>query len=210
MAITGLIMILYLIAHLLGNLSIFNGQDSINAYGSILRRIGPLLWLIRLVMLVAFLVHVYYAVLLTIQNREARSVPYRIKKSLSSTFASRNMIWTGLVIALYVIYHLLNFTVPLIHPELSASRNIDITGRPDIFSMVVMNFRIITNNIVYIVAIIALALHLSHGIQSLIQTFGLNSEKTLPLMIRSGGIMSILFLMGFISIPIAVITGLLR
>ena len=210
MAITGLIMLLYLIAHLLGNLIIFKGPSGINAYASILREFLPLLWLVRIIMLSVFLIHLVIAVQLFLDNRKVRPIPYRLKKNLRSSFASRNMIWTGLIIALYIVYHLLNFTIPAINPEFSAHRNIDSLGRPDVFSMVIKNFERIKIVAIYTIAIIAMALHLSHGIQSLFQTLGLNNEVTLPVMIKTGLAASVILLVGFLSIPFAVLTGILR
>lgn len=210
MAITGLLMLLYLIAHLLGNLLIFKGPSGINAYASILRDLGIFLWLIRITMLTAFLIHVTFAIQLTIENYKARHVPYKLKKNLSSTFASRNMIWTGIIIAFYLIYHLLNFTFPVINPDLSAIRNLDVFNRPDIFKMVFMNFHKLSVSIIYGIALIALAFHLSHGIQSLFQTLGLNNEHTLPVMVKAAIIVSLILLMGFLSIPTSISTGLLR
>lgn len=209
MAITGLMMLLYLIAHLLGNLLIFKGPSGINAYASILRDFGLFLWLIRVTMLTAFLIHVTFAIQLTIENYKARPVPYRLKKNIRSTFASRNMIWTGAIIALYLIYHLLNFTFPVISPDLSAIRNLDVFNRPDTFKMVFMNFQKLSVSIIYGIALTALALHLSHGIQSLFQTLGLNNEHTLPIMVKSAIVISIILLIGYLSIPISIFSGLM-
>lgn len=210
MAITGIIMLFYLLFHLLGNLLIFKGPSWINAYASILHGSGPLLWFIRIIMLIAFLIHLIFAIQLTIENSMARSGPYKLKKNLRSTFASRNMIWTGIIIAIYIAYHLLHFTIPIIHPELSAANNIDASNRPDVFGMVVLNFQRYTVTIIYILAMTAIALHLSHGIQSLFQTLGLNNEEMLPIIIKIGYISSVILLLGFLSIPVASLTGILR
>jgi len=210
MAITGSMMLLYLIFHLLGNLLIFKGPSWINVYASILHGSGPILWFIRIIMFIAFSIHLIYGIELTIENSRARPERYRLKKNLRSTFSSRNMIWTGIIIAIYVIYHLLHFTIPIIHPELSAVRNIDVSNRPDVFGMVVLNFQRYTVAVIYILAMMAVALHLSHGIQSLFQTLGLNNEETLPIIIRIGFISSIILLLGFLSIPVASLTGILR
>lgn len=208
MAITGLIMFFYLIAHLLGNLTIFKGPSGINAYAMTLREFGLLLWIIRIIMLSAFLLHLTFAIQITIENKKARPLSYKSKKNLRSTFASRNMIWTGIIITLYLVYHLLNFTFPVINPTLS--KNIDLLQRPDIFSMVFMNFKKSHVYIIYAIGLIALALHLSHGVQSLFQTLGLNNEYTLPVMVRAAIVVSIILLIGFLSIPTSISTGLLR
>ncbi|MFN3395845.1 MAG: succinate dehydrogenase cytochrome b subunit [Thermodesulfovibrionales bacterium] len=208
MAITALIMLFYLIAHLLGNLLIFKGPSGINAYAMTLREFGLLLWTIRIIMFVAFLIHLIFAIQLTIENKKARPLSYKSKKNLRSTFASRNMIWTGVIIALYLIYHLLNFTFPVINSTFS--RNIDVLQRPDIFSMVFMNFKKSDVYIIYATGLIALGLHLSHGVQSLFQTLGLNNEYTLPVMVKAAIVVSLILLIGFLSIPTSISTGLLR
>lgn len=209
MAITGMVMLLYLMVHLLGNLMIFKGPSWINAYALTLRETGLLLWSLRVLMLASFLIHVTFAIQLTVKNSKARPIPYRSKKNLGSTLASRNMIWTGLIVALYIPYHIFNFTIPLINPEFSAERNIDPSGRPDVFKMVIMNFTRTTTIVIYTTALIAITLHLFHGIQSLFQTLGLNSEKTLPRIIKAGTIISVIIMIGFLSIPVAILTGLL-
>lgn len=210
MAITGLIMLLYLIAHLIGNLLIFKGPSGINSYAMTLREFGLLLWIIRIIMLTAFLLHLTFAIQVTLENKKARPLSYKFKKHIRSTFASRNMIWTGVIIGLYLIYHLLNFTFPVISPTLSAKRNLDIFQRPDIFSMVFMNFKKTGVSFIYATGLTALAFHLSHGIQSLFQTLGLNNEHTLPVMVKAAIVVSIILLIGFLSIPTSISTGLMR
>lgn len=208
MSVTGFAMVMFVIIHLLGNVSLFSGPGGINAYAKLLQSLGPFLWTVRLAMLIAVCLHILFAVLLTLENRAAKPQQYAVRNDLSATFAGRNMIWTGLLIAIYLVYHLLHFTLTVIYPELSAYRNPDAAGRPDIFRMVVLNFRNISVAGLYVLAMAALGLHLSHGLQSMFQTLGLNSERTLPVIIKIGTIGALILFLGYISIPASVVSGL--
>jgi len=208
MSITGLAMSFYVVMHLLGNLSVFSGPDGINAYAKMLHSLGPLLWAVRLIMLGALCLHMVFAIQLTLENRISRAPKYAVSKHLSATFAGKNMIWTGSLIALYLGYHLLHFTVQIIAPEYSATRNLDALGRPDVFSMVVNNFRSSGVSIIYIAAMAAVGLHLSHGLQSMVQTVGLNNERTLPSVVKIGAAAALLLFLGYAAIPAGIISGL--
>ncbi|MBI5075122.1 MAG: succinate dehydrogenase cytochrome b subunit [Nitrospirae bacterium] len=208
MSLTGLAMVIFVIIHLLGNASLFSGPDGINAYGKLLHSLGAFLWLIRLIMLTALCLHILFGIHLTLENRAAKPQRYAVRKDLSSTFAGRNMIWTGLLIASYLLYHLLHFTLEVIYPGLAAYQNPDAAGRPDIFMMVVLSFRNISVAGLYVLAMGALALHLSHGIQSMFQTLGLNNERTLPAVIKIGTIAAVVLFLGYISIPVSIVAGL--
>jgi len=120
------------------------------------------------------------------------------------------MIWTGTIIAIYLVYHLLHFTVQVINPEFSAIQHADALGRPDVYEMVVRNFQNFSISLVYIFAMTALALHLTHGIQSLFQTLGLHTEKAMPVIIKAGAITAIILSLGYISIPLLVLAGVLK
>ena len=119
----------------------------------------------------------HFGITLTLENNAARPAPYAVKKNLRATFSGRTMIWTGLLIFVFLVYHLLHFTMRLTNPDIS--NNIDALGRLDVFKMVVFSFKNFAIAGIYIVAMIILALHLSHGVQSFVQTFGLNSDKTI-------------------------------
>ena len=208
MAITGLAMSFYVVVHLLGNISLFSGPDGINAYAKMLHSLGPLLWVVRLIMAAALGLHMFFGIQLTLENRTSKTMKYAINKHISATVAGKNMIWTGLLISLYLGYHLLHFTVQVISPEFSASRNLDALGRPDVFSMVVYNFQNSVVSVIYIVAMAAIGLHLSHGLQSMFQTFGLNNERTLPAMVRIGTAAALVLFLGYIAIPVGIISRL--
>ncbi len=208
MSVTGLAMVIFVIIHLLGNASLFYGPDGINAYAKLLHSLGAFLWLIRLIMLAALCLHIFFGIHLTLENHAAKPQRYAVRKDLSATFAGRNMIWTGLLIAFYLVYHLLHFTLDGIYPGLSAYRNPDAVGRPDIFMMVVHSFRNIFVTGLYVFAMGALTLHLSHGIQSMFQTLGLNNEKTLPAIMKIGTIAALALFLAYVSIPVIIFAGL--
>jgi succinate dehydrogenase / fumarate reductase cytochrome b subunit len=208
MAITGLALSLYVVMHLLGNMSFFSGPGGINAYAKMLHSLGPILWVVRLIMAAALGLHMVFGILLTLENRTSRAQKYAISNHLSATVAGKNMIWTGLLIALYLGYHLLHFTVQVIMPEFSASRNFDALGRPDVFNMVVQSFRNIVVSIMYVVAMAAVGLHLSHGLQSMVQTIGMNNEKILPVLLRIGAAAALVLFLGYASIPAGIISRL--
>jgi len=208
MGITGLIMVLFVIAHVLGNFTIFFSW--INTYAEHLHALPALIWLFRLFMLTVLSVHLFFGIQLTLDNRTAKPESYAVKKNLRTTFAAKNMIWTGAVIAVFLIYHLLHFTVQAFHPEFSARANMDIMGRPDVFRMVVLNFQNFFVASMYVLAMIALLLHLTHGIQSSFQTFGLNNDRTLPITTKAGNAAAVLLFLGYISVPIVVLIGLLN
>ncbi len=208
MALTGQAMILFVVAHALGNSTIYLGR--LNEYAERLRELPPLIWAYRTVMFTLFSAHVIVGVQLYLENRVAKPEPYAAKKSVCATFAGKTMLWTGLVIASFLAYHLLHFTVQVINPGLSAGANMDAAGRPDVFMMVVLNFRSVFTSSVYVFAMVALALHLSHGIQSSFQTLGLNNDRTRPVITRAGSLAAYVLFAGYVSIPIVILIGLLK
>lgn len=208
MSVTGLAMIFFVLVHVIGNSTIYFG--SLNSYAAHLHALPFFVWAFRLTILAMFLVHSFFGIQLTLENQEAKPGSYAVTKSLSSTFAGRTMIWTGLVIIAFLVYHLLHFTLQVTNPEISSSRNLDALGRPDVASMVVNSFANSLISAVYIVSMVALGLHLSHGIQSLFQTTGLNNESLMPAIIKTGLIAAVILFLGYISIPAFVMLGILR
>jgi succinate dehydrogenase / fumarate reductase, cytochrome b subunit len=205
MAITGFFLILFLCVHLLGNSFIY--FDLINTYGERLHSLPPLVFAARIGMVILFAVHIFFGITMTLENWAARPQAYTVKKSLRATFAGKTMIWTGLVIAGFLIYHILHFAMKVTNPDIS--HGIDMHGRDDVFQMIVLSFKNICIAGIYIAALIAVFLHLFHGTQSFVQTFGLNSDASIPVVEKTGkGIAFILFL-GYVSIPVAIILGIL-
>jgi succinate dehydrogenase / fumarate reductase cytochrome b subunit len=208
MAATGLMLIGFIIAHLLGNITIYLGANGINAYAMHLHQFGPLLWVFRLGLLAIFATHVLFGVLLTLENRRARPVAYRKKRYQRTTLAGRTMIYTGLVLAAFIAGHLLHFTFRAVGPEHALL--LDAQQRPDVYRMVVLSFRQVGYALAYAVAMGALFLHLGHGFGSLLQTFGLNNERSLPVTGRVSQGFGLLLLLGFVSIPALIFFGILK
>ncbi|MGO9951945.1 MAG: succinate dehydrogenase cytochrome b subunit [Dissulfurispiraceae bacterium] len=206
MAITGLMLLAFLVIHLFGNSLIYVGW--INAYGERLHSLPPVVWAFRLVMLCVFAIHIYFGITLTLENNAARPAPYAVKKNLRATYSGRTMIWTGLLIVVFLVYHLLHFTMRVTNPDISNS--IDALGRLDVFKMVVFSFKNFAIAGIYIAAMIILALHLSHGVQSFVQTLGLNSDKTIPAVEKAGTAVAHILFLGYASIPVVIILGFLN
>jgi succinate dehydrogenase / fumarate reductase cytochrome b subunit len=207
MAATGQLLVLFIILHVLGNSTIYFGW--LNAYAAHLHALPPLLWSLRLGMIALFSLHLFFAIVLTLENSAARPQPYLVKKNLESTFAGRNMIWTGAVIGVFLIYHLLHFTFQVTNPAIAAVKHPDSLGRPDVFLMVVRSFQNIGISASYLIAVFALWLHLSHGIQSSVQTWGLNSDRSFPVVKGGGAAIAVVLLLAYAAIPIVIVTGLL-
>lgn len=210
MAVSGFSMLAFVVVHLLGNSTIYAGPDGMNAYAEALHRFPLLIWMFRLMLFLMLYLHVFYGIVLTLENRAAKPQAYEVKKYIEATFVGRNMIWTGLLIGAFIIYHLLHFTFQVTNPEIAAGGHPDAMGRPDVFMMVVLSFRKLAVSIVYVCAMIALGLHLSHSIQSAVQTVGLNGEKSFPLVVKAGTIAAILIFLGFAAFPIVIFAGILR
>lgn len=207
MAVSGLLMVLFVIGHLLGNLTIFWGPNGINAYAMHLHELVPLVWTARIVMGLAVVLHIVLSIQLTLENRAAKPQKYAVSNSLRATFASKSMIWTGLILGAFIAYHLLQFTFQ-VTPGLTLGT--DAEQRFDVYSMVVGALRHVVVGIVYLVAMVALWLHLSHGIQSVFQTLGLSNAVLLPRYETAGKVLSAIFLVGFGAIPAVILVGILK
>jgi succinate dehydrogenase / fumarate reductase, cytochrome b subunit len=206
MAVTGILMVLFVIAHMIGNMTIFAGL--INAYAEHLRHLPLLLWSYRAVMIAALLFHSIIGVRLSMENLTTRSGNYAMTRHRSVTFAGETMIWSGILLLAFIVYHLLHFTFRVTNPDISNA--LDSAGRPDVSRMVILSFHRTSILVVYSASMVLLYLHLSHGIQSFIQTLGCNSGKTLPTVRRAGVFISVILFAGFVAVPLSVIFGLLR
>lgn len=206
MAVTGLLMVLFVVMHLLGNLSIFAGANGINAYALKLHELAPVVWLTRIVMGVAVVLHVALSIQITLENEQANPTKYAVDRSLRATFAGKTMIWTGLVLGVFIVAHLLHFTVRAFPGTVVGT---DALGRFDVFAMVVDGFRKASIALPYVAAMVALFLHLSHGFQSLFQTLGLSNDTLQPAYGTGGKVLSTIFLIGYAAIPVAILIHLL-
>jgi succinate dehydrogenase / fumarate reductase, cytochrome b subunit len=208
MTITGQMMILFVIVHVLGNSTIYFSK--LNAYAAGLHALPLVVWMFRLFMALMLSIHVFYGIVLTLENWKAKPQSYAKTTYLSATFAGRYMIWTGSIIAAFLVYHLLHFTVQTIYPQFSAIRNPDALGRPDVFFMVVRSFQHLSVSLLYIIGMGALLLHLTHGIQSSFQTWGLNSDRSLPIITRGGTIAATILFLAYVAIPLVIVIGILK
>lgn len=218
-AVTGLILVGFVVGHLVGNLQVFLGPESINRYGAFLQGLGELLWAVRLALLFMFVVHIVATVQLRIENRAARPIRYAVTKHTRASFAARWMLLSGIMVLSFVVFHLLHFTLQAIDPRYAGLH--DAQGRHDIFRMMVVGFGGMDSEFpfrafgyasaaFYIVAVGLLAMHLNHGFQSLFQTLGLSSAKLSSFWIKTSRALSWLIFLGYASIPVAVLTGVVK
>src|SRR2546425_1668131 len=205
-AISGIILILFVIGHLLGNLQIFLGPDWINGYSQHLRDLGPILWIIRIFLLTTVIVHIYLTIRLAIDNRRARPEAYIDKQHVKATFASRHMVMSGLIVLAFIIYHIAHFTVRVTDRRFALLKA-DPLNHYDVYSMMVYGFQSIYVSSFYVLGLFLLALHLSHGSSSFFQSLGLNDKKLTPRLALAGRIFACVIFIGYISIPIAVLLG---
>ena len=201
MAVTGIIMIGFVVGHVLGNLLVFRGPEKLNAYAAFLRGTGGALWMARLVLLASVILHVVAAVQLTRLQRTARPTGYDRKEPQVSTFAARTIRWGGLLIFFFVVLHVLHFTTGTLHPSFNHT---------DIYANMISAFRVPWISALYIVAMAALGLHLYHGTWSSIRTLGLNRASRDPLKRRAAALLAAAVWLGFTIIPVAIVAGFPR
>jgi succinate dehydrogenase / fumarate reductase, cytochrome b subunit len=204
MALTGVMMFLFVIGHLLGNLLVFAGRAQINAYAQFLHFDDSLLWIVRTILIIAATMHVVVTIQLALRNKEARPIGYLHKKAINSSYASRTMYWSGPIILTFIIFHLLQFTAGYIHPETKFIPN-------DVYHNLVTGFRVWWVSAWYVFAICLLGLHLRHGLWSMLQSIGLaHSLRKERAFKRVALGISILIVGGYISIPICILLGYLK
>ena len=207
MAITGGMFIGFVIGHMVGNLQLFLGQDQLNKYAAALQSLGGLLWIIRLSLLSFLTVHVWTGVRLYLQNWSARPQGYTKEDTVQASLSSRTMFWSGLGVLLYVVYHLAHFTFLSTNPEYAGLH--DSLGRHDVYSMLILGYQNLWISATYIVAMFFVALHINHALPSLLQTLGLTKQKYHNCLKRLGNLVAIIVFVGYVSMPVAVLTGYL-
>lgn len=211
MAVTGAVLILFVIAHMAGNLKIFSGPEEINAYSRFLRevgwpelRYGQLLWIVRSVLFVCVILHITAATQLTIINRQARPVGYDSRKNVETTWGAVTMRWGGVLLAVFIVFHLFHFTGGMVGFQPGQFEHLMV------YQNVVAGFSVWPIALFYIIAMGALCLHLDHGIWSMLQTLGwVNMDNTKSLRAFSR-IVALIIFAGFISVPISVLAGWVR
>jgi succinate dehydrogenase / fumarate reductase cytochrome b subunit len=213
MALTGLIGIGFLIVHMYGNLKIFEGPEFFNGYAAGLRSLGApvlapkhLLWVARLVLLGAVILHIVMAYQLTRQDWAGRGGRYKVKRDVQATYASRTMRWGGVIVLLFIVYHIMNLTLGLVgfgagqfqHPE---------AGVFNTYTNTINAFRFWPSTIFYVIAMVALGFHIYHGFWSMFQTLGLNSYRTNGVLRIASIAVALILTLGFIAVPLAVLFG---
>lgn len=201
MAVTGIILFGFVIVHMLGNLQIYLGPEKLNSYSALLQSSALLLWSARLVLLLSVILHITTAVQLAHRNLKARPIRYARKRSVGSNYAARTMIWSGPILFAFVVYHLLHFTTGDAHPDFI---------RGDVYHNVVAGFRNPLASGFYIAAMLMLGAHIYHGAWSMFQTLGFGNPRYVPVLKRFAALSAAALTLGNISIPVSVLTGLVR
>ncbi|GAB2968258.1 succinate dehydrogenase cytochrome b subunit [Nocardioides montaniterrae] len=211
MAVSGLLFIGFVLAHMYGNLHAFQGEEAFNGYADHLRTIGEpflpysgLLWILRVGLIAALVIHVGCAIHLTVKARKARPQAYAVKKNRGSSLSSRTMRWGGLTIFLFLVWHLLNFTIVKIDPKNGH------TGGDNPYHLLVDSFGTWWITVIYLLAMLALAMHLHHGTWSALQTLGLtNSAKARARAKAAGWLVAVVIAGGFSLVPIFTLAGVI-
>ena len=205
MAVTGAVMLVYLVLHMLGNLKIFFGEQALDTYAAWLRVVGEpalpgsgLLWLIRAVLLVSVVAHVVAATVLAVRARRARPVRYAHRRPVSTSYASRTMRWGGVIILLFVVYHVLDLSTGTVNPN-------GVHGQ--VYDNVVADFSRWYVTLAYTVAMIAVGLHVRHGVWSALQTLGRSSGPDQARYKIIALVFAVVLTAGFLAVPFAVQLG---
>lgn len=227
MAVTGLVLIGFVVGHLVGNLQVFSPPDKINGYAHFLQSLGPLLWAARIGLLVCVGIHIWAATVLTLENHAAREVGYGVKHTIRATLASRTMRWTGYVVLAFILYHLAHFTLGVAQASsfktnlapYTMTSEYHIAGFPvvaagtevhDVYSMVILGFQNKIVSIFYILAVGLLSVHLLHGTDSMFQTLGWRSSRWSGALRKICIVFALLYFLGNLAIPGAVLVGKLQ
>lgn len=213
MAVSGFVLFLFVVAHLVGNLQVFLGPEAINRYGHFLQSNIELLWPARIFLLCMIGLHIWSAIKLSLENKAARPVAYTNWNPTVATYASRTMLMSGIIVFFFIIYHLLHYTV-MVQAVNFTGQNFDakpeffdVQGRHDIFKMMVVGFSNPWVSGFYIIAIAFLCLHLSHGVSSMFQSLGWKNKVYGPCLDKAARIIAWLIFLGYISIPVAILLG---
>jgi succinate dehydrogenase / fumarate reductase cytochrome b subunit len=223
MALTGLVLILFVLGHMAGNLLIFLGPDAINSYAQALKERPTLLWGARIFLLVVFVLHVVLGIRLALWNQSARPTPYVKEDTVRASWASRHMVLTGILLLVFVIYHLAHFTVGVVHKAHVDGKTIGYLElkdplyepepgkhRHDVYRMVIAGFQNPVISITYLFFQLALWMHLWHGVSSWFQSMGINHSKYNRAMRLSGPIVATVVLIGNSSMPLCIWLGVIR
>ena len=216
MAVTGFVLFLFVIGHLAGNLQIFLGQEAINRYGHFLQSNPELIWPARLTLLLMVGLHIWSATVISLENKAARPVGYDVYKPVGSSYASRTMLVSGSIVFVFIVYHLLHYTVVVQYLNFTGQ---DFNAfmeklpgqvppeRHDIFKMMVVGFTNPWVSAFYVLGLALLCLHLSHGASSMFQSLGWKNEAYRPFLDLAARVVAVMIFLGYTSIPIAILCG---
>ncbi len=211
MAVTGLALVGFVLSHMAGNLQMFVGRTALNDYAEKLQNLGPLLWVARIGLLAVFAAHVGAALRITAANKAARPVPYRSVSPQVTSFAARTMFMSGIIVLLFVLFHLAHFTLGWVQGDLK--HMVETVGehtRPDVYGMTVTGFGVWWVTLLYVAANLVLAVHISHGASSLFQSLGFTHARFEPLKQHAGKLLGLLIGLGNISMPLACLLGVVK
>ena len=216
MAGTGLLLVLFVIGHLAGNLQVFLGDEAINRYGHLLQSNTELLWPVRIILLATIFIHIWSAAKLTRENYVARPVRYVEWKPTAANYASRTMLMSGIIVFFFIIYHLLHYTVMVQAVNLTGKNFdarpdfVDSEGRHDIYKMMITGFSQPVVSIFYVVAVGLLCLHLSHGVSAMFQSLGWKKQPYGGCLDRLARWGSVAIWLGYSSIPLAIMAHVIK
>lgn len=211
-AVTGAVLVAFLLGHLSGNLLMYMGADAFNAYAEFLHGMlhGAGVWIARIVLLACLALHVFSTICLVRQNKVAKGEGYKKEETNVASASSRIMIWSGLTILAFVVFHILHYTVRIDSELAALAEKPDAYGNNNnAYAMVIEGFKSPLVSIFYIIAITLLCSHLSHGVASIFQTLGLRTRGNAKLIEYSAKAYTAIIWVGFISIPVAVLAGIL-
>ena len=210
MAVSGFVLFLFVLGHLAGNLQVFLGSEAINRYGHFLQSNPELIWPARLSLLLMVGLHIWAAAKLSRENKAARPIGYSQYRAVGSSYASRTMLMSGLIVLVFVVYHILHFTIQVQYVNLTGRNFVDLTDpaqRHDIFKMMVIGFNNAWVSGFYVLGMALLCLHLSHGASSMFQSIGWKNRACGPMLDKVARIMAVLIFLGYTSIPVAILLG---
>ncbi len=231
MALTGLALIGFLTGHLVGNLQVFSHPDKINGYAYFLQHLGPALWAVRGGLLAIVALHIWAMTALTLENVQARPVKYGVKRFIEASWASRSMRWTGFIIAAFLVYHLMHFTIGSKSgfftgesfkshiAEYTMQGDFHLFGLPilaagvkvhDVHTMMVLGFQNVFVSLFYIVAVTLLGIHIWHGFESAFQSLGLRTSRWGSFLRGATRLFAACYILGSIAIPAAVLAGVVK
>jgi succinate dehydrogenase / fumarate reductase, cytochrome b subunit len=202
MAITGLILFVFVIGHMLGNLQIYEGREKLDAYGHFLHSVPEILWTVRIVLLISVTLHIVTTIQLALLKTEARPIAYVKKDNSHSSYASRTMYWSGPIIAAFIVYHILHLTLGVAQPS------VYVQGA--VYDNVVYGFQNYAISGFYILSMALLCIHLYHGAWSMFQSVGINHPRYTPLLRKFAAVMALIIFIGNVSIPVAVMIGVVK